>query len=144
MRVDEARHGVDHPGLHVDERLASGEAKATRVTLHLLPFGQLHQRLELLPRPLAEVTLEQPARRTNTEPQLLGDRARRLLGSLERRRVDGCDFEFERRETLRDGARLLEALVGEMKAVRTPRQRGPGRRRLAVTNEEQERAECGL
>src|SRR4051812_28081966 len=144
MRVDQARNRVDHTSLHVDERLAAGKAEATRVTLHLVPLRQLHQRLQILPRPLAEVALEQPTRRPYAEAELFGDRTRRLLGALERRGVDGCDLAGERRKTFCDRARLLAALVGEMQAVCPSRQCRARCRRLAVTDEKDERAGCGL
>ena len=78
------------------------------------------------------------------KPELLGDRARRLPSALERRCVDRSDLALERCESFRRHACLLATLVGEMQSVRASRQRRTGRRRLAVTDEEDEGAGGGL
>ena len=51
----------DHAGLHLGEALAVREPERRRRALHGAPLGQLHQVLQFLAGPVAEVALEQAA-----------------------------------------------------------------------------------
>ncbi len=135
MAVAESRHGIDHPRLHVRERLTTREGKPARVTLHGHPFRQLHQLLELGAGPVAEVAFDEPAVDTRPETERPSDRCCCLPRPFERRAIDGGhvgDFQ-DPASGLR---RLVTALIGEMQSTGAPRKHGTRRRRLAMPDEE--------
>ena len=74
------------PGLHAREGLAARKAEAARIALHGRPLRELHQLLELLPGPLAEVALDQAARHSDPQPEGGAERGGRLPGPLQRAR----------------------------------------------------------
>ena len=115
-RGHEPVDGRAHAGLHLDERLAAGEAEPARVALHGGPLGKLVELGQLLAGPLAEVALEQTAVGDDLEAAGLGDRRRGLTGAFERRGVHRGDL-LQRGDAVGGPLRLLVALVGQVQPL---------------------------
>ena len=125
--------------LHLEERLAVGEAEAARVALHGAPLGFLAQRLQLAAGPVAEVALEQPALGGDLQVTSLGDGPGGLARALEGRGVDTASTLGSAAMRSADRLRLGPALVGQVEAARAAGQPVAGGRRLPVADEQDER-----
>src|SRR5204863_8302539 len=106
-----------------------------RMALDYLPFGDLAQIVELATRPLTDVELEQPALDANGHATRARNRPRGLARALERRRIDRGDA-LELWEPRARMLGLFLSFVAEMQPWSTPGKNLSGRRRDAMSNEQ--------
>src|SRR5690606_23467099 len=135
VRGPEAAERVDHPGLHGEERLAAGEREPARVALDARPLLALAGGLQLHPRPLADVELDQAVVDDDLATGRLGDRSGCLPGPLQRRGVQGGYAREQVGDPLRGVLRLAPSLVGQVEPGGTPGEVLAGRRGRAVADE---------
>ena len=122
-----------------------GNRKPLGYRCTVLHSGSLSRSFSSAPVHVAEVALEQAPVGRDPQPEGLGDRRRRLPGPLERRGVDRGDLSSSAAMRAAAASACVAALVGEVQARGPAGQRGAGRGRLAVADEQhQRRAWAGL